>query len=233
MKRIYVPTRSGSEWQPLLAKPQLQWKRGKSAMTTAASWEDAQNAFPREIETLLNSSHDDYLVQLQLLLAIPEWEVALEGGDTASHTDVLAIARNAEGLCVVAVEAKVDESFGPLLSEKRAEATSGQSTRIDFLQSLLGVAKFQDSIRYQLLHRTASALLTARQFHARTAVMLVQAFGSRSEQRDDFDRFCTALGASQVVPDLLVVRAHTDPRLFVGWCNGDSRFLSVELPSAP
>ena len=28
-----------------------------------------------------------------------EWQVELEGGETASHTDMLAIARNDRGLC--------------------------------------------------------------------------------------------------------------------------------------
>jgi hypothetical protein len=101
------------------------------------------------------------------------------------------------GLCVIAVEAKVDEDFGPLLKDKRAGASSGQGKRLDYLHSLLRVARFEDSIRYQLLHRTASALLTAREFHARTAVMLVQSFGGKPNLRVDFDNFCTALDAVQ------------------------------------
>jgi hypothetical protein len=38
MKRVFVPTQSGSDWQRLLAKPKLHWKKGRSAMTT--HWEE-------------------------------------------------------------------------------------------------------------------------------------------------------------------------------------------------
>ena len=39
MKRIFVPTTDETDWQPLLAKPKLHWKKGASAMTAAAAWE--------------------------------------------------------------------------------------------------------------------------------------------------------------------------------------------------
>jgi hypothetical protein len=126
--------------------------------------------------------------RLRLLAAFPEWEVSLEGGETASHTDVLALTSvTNKGLCVLAVEAKVNEDFGPLLKDKRAEASAGQGQRLDYLHSLLGVSHFDDLIRYQLLHRTASALLTAREFHAQAAVMLVHSFGDKPNLRADFD----------------------------------------------
>jgi hypothetical protein len=232
MKRILTPTRTGSDWQRLLAKPTLHWKKGKSAMTAAASWEHAADTFPVEIGALLNASLDEGLVGLRLLAAIPEWEVPLEGGETASHTDVLALARNDQGLCVIAVEAKVDEDFGPLLKDKRAEASSGQHARLEYLHSLLGVTKLEDSVRYQLLHRTASALLTAREFHAHAAVMMVQSFGKRASLHGDFDAFCRALSAEDLPGGIRVVRSFRQPRLFLGWCIGDPQFLEVELPSA-
>ena len=96
---------------------------------------------------------------LKLLAAIPEWTVPLTGGETASQTDVLALARNDRGLCIVAVEAKVDENFGPTLQQKRDEASPGQTDRLKQLHDLLGVASLPDSVRYQLVHRTASAIL--------------------------------------------------------------------------
>ncbi len=201
-------------------------------MTAAASWERAGDKFPPEIAKLLDSSLDESLVGLKLLAAIPEWEVPLEGGETTSHTDVLALARNDSGLCVVAVEAKVNEDFGPLLKDKRAEPSTGQHDRLAYLHSLLGVSKLDDAIRYQLLHRTASAILTATEFHAHAAVMVVQSFGNKRSLRDDFDSFCRAMGAQEMPGGIKVVRSFSEPQLFLGWCNGDHQFLEEELPSA-
>lgn len=231
MKRIFVPTRTGSDWQWLLARPRLHWQTGKSAMTAAASWEQAGDSFPPEVSGLLNSSLDEDLVGLKLLAAMLEWEVPLADGETASHTDVLALARNDRGLGVVAVEAKVDEDFGPLLKEKRAEASPGQIRVLAHLQDVFGGAWFDDGIRYQLLHRTASAVLTAREFHAHVAVMVVQSFGTRPSLREDFDAFCRSLGTEDMPGGLRVVPSARRPRLFLGWCMGDCRFLDAILPS--
>lgn len=121
MKRILVPTQSPADWKRLLAKPDLHWKPGRSAMSAASSWE-AANGLPEEIQAALNSGPSE-LQNLDLVIAIPEWEVPLPGGATTSHTDVLAVARNAPELVILAIEAKVAEPFGPTIREKRTEAS--------------------------------------------------------------------------------------------------------------
>ncbi len=231
MKRIFVPTQTGTDWQRLLAKPKLHWKQGASAMTAAASWEAASDALPPEITRCLESSGESALRNQRLLLALPEWQVPLPGGTTNSSTDVLAICRNDEGLCVVGVEAKVEEDFGPLLSEKRSAQSPGQASRLEYLHNLLGVERFDDSIRYQLLHRTASALLTAREFHATSAVMLIQAFETPAERRVDFDAFRLALKAREVGRLIYKVDTFTEPSLYLAWCDGDAEFRDRLLPS--
>ena len=146
-------------------------------MSAAACWEESQPQLPSEIVQVLESSEEQSLSNLELLVAIPEWEVELPGGNTASQTDILAITRNDSGLVILGVEAKVDEPFGPTLEEKKSGATEGQLGRIAYLEQVLGRAvPFEDQIRYQLLHRTVSTLLTARAFHAPVAVMLVNSF---------------------------------------------------------
>ena len=230
MKRIFVPTESGQDWQRLLAKPDLHWKPGKSAMSAAASWEAAGGHLPRELSTALAASKDRDLASLDLLAAVPEWEIELLGGLTKSHTDVLAITRNDRGLVAVAVEAKVDEEFGPTLGDKRVAPSEGQAKRLKFLHEMLRVeTELPDSIRYQLLHRTVSAILAARLFHAHVAVMLVQSFSPVGRWRHDFDAFCRAIGASTEDNSVAVVPGHQTPRLFVGWCSGDPRFRDVDL----
>ena len=59
------------------------------------------------------------------------------GSARSSFTDVLALVRNERGLICIAVEAKVDEPFGPTLLTRRSETSSGQNERIDYLHRVL------------------------------------------------------------------------------------------------
>jgi len=232
MKRIFTPTVSGSDWQRLLGKPELHWKKGRSAMSAAACWEENEPKLPAAISDVLEASGDKSLTSLELLAAIPEWEVDLPGGARPSQTDVLAITRNEHGLVILGVEAKVDEPFGPTLGEKKAGPSEGQLKRIAYLERELGCASpMDDSIRYQLLHRTVSAILTARSFHAGIAVMLVHSFSPDSRWREDFEAFTAAVGGKQLTDDLYEIELSEGPRLIIGWCKGAEKYLTVELPS--
>ena len=134
------------------------------------------------------------------------------------------MSTNSRGLVVIAVEAKVDEPFGPTLGEKRAEASAGQHERLLYLHTVLGLPQpLPDTIRYQLLHRSASAVLTARRFHAHAAVMVVQSFSPESRWFDDFAAFVTALGASGGRGTVTIVPSAENPVLYIGWCAGDQR----------
>jgi hypothetical protein len=231
MKRLFVPTNSAEDWKPLLAKPDRHWKAGYSAMTAALAWEAAGDRLPPEIQTMLDAG-PPALQGLELLAAFPEWPVALPGGLTSSQTDVLAVARNNAGVVVLAVEAKVDEAFGPTLAEKRAEATGGQSERLDYLHRELELREtLADTIRYQLVHRSVSALLMARAFHAQAAIMLVHSFSPTGRWKDDFDAFAAALGTTGTKGQLLAVPTVQGPPLYIGWCPGDQRFrTAVSIP---
>ncbi len=233
MKRIFVPTETGADWQRLLGKPKLHWKKGRSAMSAAACWEENHPRLPSEIIQVLESSNDKSLSDLELLVAVPEWEVDLPGGSTASQTDILAVTRNESGLVILGVEAKVDEPFGPTLEKKKSGATADQLGRISYLERELGcTVPFEDQVRYQLLHRTVSALLTARAFFAPIAVMLVHSFSQESKWRDDFEVFRQGLKCTSLSNDLFEVPNIKGPRLIIGWCKGNEKYLGVELPSA-
>lgn len=232
MKRIVTPTETGSDWQRLLGKPELHWKSGRSAMSAAACWEDNEPRLPPEISSVLEATGEQALASLELLMAVPEWEVELPGGDRPSQTDILAITRNEHGLVILGVEAKVDEPFGPTLAEKRTDASAGQTERIAYLEKELGCTSSLDGgIRYQLMHRTVSAKLTARAFHAGTAVMLVHSFSPASRWREDFEAFAFAIGGKSLTADIYEIELSEGPRLLIGWCKGAEEFLSVELPS--
>jgi hypothetical protein len=193
--RIFIPTQSYGDWQRLLAKPKLHWKAGYSAMTRARSWEAAAPAgFPPEVAACLGSAGVPELQNLSLLLALPEFQVPLPGGERPSQTDLLAMARGSKGLVAIAVEGKVDEAFGPTIGQKRAEKSAGVDERLASLFQCVGLtaANVTDGIRYQLLHRTASAVLVAEQFFAAAAVMLVHSFSPSNKWFEDL-RICCAV----------------------------------------
>lgn len=228
MPSIFVPTRSTEDWRPLLARPERHWKAGYSAMSLARAWQEAPRGdFPPEVRAVLESGGVPALEHLRLLLALPEYAVALPGGSQASHTDVLALARGSEGLVAIAVEGKVDEPFGPTLGEQRAGASPGAETRIAYLLDTLGLPKdVSEGVRYQLLHRAVSALLAAEQFAANSAVLLVHSFSQTDRGLDDFTAFAALFG-QQAVPGLLAQLGRFGAcELHAGWCRGDQRFRS-------
>ena len=230
MTHILIPTRSAEDWKGFLAKPS-HWKAGYSAMTLAQSWESARpHGFPPEVRSVLETANNPDWDSLRLLLAIPEYKVPLPGGERPSQTDLLAVARSRTGLIVIAVEGKVDESLGPTVGEKRAESSAGVNDRLDFLLTTLGLDRCEDSVRYQLLHRTASALLVARDFAAEAAVMLVHSFSPTSKWFGDFSAFAGLFGQSAESGRLVSLGRHEGMPLWIGWCAGDRRFRADLTP---
>lgn len=226
MTPILVPTRSAEDWKSLLAQPDLHWKAGNSAMALAHSWESAGSlGFPPEVGAMLATSGRAGWNELRLLLGIPEFQVPLPGGSRASQTDLMTICRSPTGVVVMAVEGKVDESLGPTVGEKRTESSDGVQARLSFLLQLLELSECPDGIRYQLLHRTASALLVARDFAAEAAVMLVHSFSPTAKWFEDFAAFGRLLGQDVVKGRLTSVGPKSGTALWIGWCTGDQRFL--------
>lgn len=85
---------------------------------------------------------------------------------------------------------KVHESFGPRLEEWLRDASNGKQRRLAFLRSTLGIEEeLPGSIRYQLLHRTASPLIEATRIGARYAAMIVHSFSDEDAWLEDYRAF--------------------------------------------
>jgi len=194
-------------------------------MTLARSWEDAaKKGFPPEVADALINTRSDW-ANLRLLLAIPEFQVPLPAGSRSSQTDLVALARAESGLMVIAVEGKVDESLGPTVAQKRAEKSKGVDERMHYLENSLGLlGSCPDGIRYQLLHRTVSALRIAAAFDAKSAVMLIHSFSPSSKWHADFEAFAGLFGVSPTIGAATAIGIHGDIELYIGWCTGDQRF---------
>jgi hypothetical protein len=225
MPRIYLPSLGTADWRRLLADPEMHWKRGRSALELAVSWESARNTLrglPPEVAATLDSV--DSLRGSELLLGVPEHQVHLEGGGHPSQNDLWALLRTAGGLASLALEAKAGEPLDKIVSDWLPDPgqKSRKPQRLAALQSLLGIKSLEvGSIRYQLLHRAASALLEAQRFHTQTAVLLVQSFDRTADEQSwqDFRSFARLLGTEVVEGALAVGRTRTAVPLLIGWVN--------------
>ena len=96
-------------------------------------------------------------------------------------------------LDIIAVEGKVEESFADCVGDWNT--TPGKQRRLEGLCGTLGLdIASVGAIRYQLLHRTASAIYEAKWYRCRHALMLVHSFSPTHRWFEDFVAFSCALG---------------------------------------
>lgn len=225
MKRIYVPTEGVEDWRKLLAEPDKHWRTGYSARSLAYCWEEA-SGIPREVMSVLSQIPD--FKELEPLVVIPEHQVPLPGGVRPSQNDCWVLARTSNDLVSIAVEGKVAESFGPTVGEWLKEASPGKSERLSFLCSQLGLdAPPAEHIRYQLLHRTASAVIEAKRFHSMHAIMIVHSFSETADWLDDYKEFAALFGAQAALDKITAVGQPGGVNLYLAWVSGDKQYLKM------
>jgi hypothetical protein len=227
MSNIYIPAQEPEDWKQLLADPEKQWKEGYSAHALAHCWQNA-DGLPEEVHAVLTGSGIPTLESPELLIGLPEHRVPLPGGTTPSQTDLWVLARVGSELISIAVEGKVSESFGPTLGRWLQDASSGKQKRLKYLAQKLGLSlPLPDTIRYQLIHRTASAIIEAERFNAAGAMLLVHSFSQSDDWFEDYARFVALFGA-EAAPNTAVEGKETEPiRLYFAWVRGSENYLHV------
>ena len=222
-KKIFIPSSGPNDWRSFLADPDKQWVEGYSAHAIAHSWEKA-NGFPPEIDSVLQQSSS--LSGIEPLLIFPEWKVPLPGGSRPSQNDIWILARCRLGLVSISIEGKIEESFGPLVGQWKENASKGKLSRLEYLAEVLGILEpIPDHIYYQLLHRTASAVIEAERFGATHAAMLVHSFSPANAGFNDFKNFVGLYNASTEIGKLVSVKALHNIPLHLAWVPGDWRYL--------
>lgn len=218
MKRIYVPTTSPEDWRQFLADPEKQWRSGYSARELAECWESADE-FPTSIQTMLAGSEFPALCNLDLILAIPEHKVDLPGGGRPSQNDLFVLGKAGDGeLVSIMIEGKAAEPFGGTLETWLMNASDGKRARLKFLCETLGLSQEPPGqIRYQLLHRAVSAVLEARRFNARYAMMIVHSFSPEKAWFADYAAFLELFRVSALLGQLVELPGVPTVRLFAGW----------------
>lgn len=220
--RFLVPTDGPAGWQRLLADPELHWVTGRSARTMAHAWEDT-NGWPEEIAAALGAVPE--LQNLTPVYGFPEFKVPLPGGSRSSQTDLMVVATDGSHSATIAIEGKVNESFGPLVDDWLGfDPSSGKETRLEYLCGKLSIPRdIVGSLRYQLLHRTASAKIEAERNGSSIAAMLVHSWGAEDDGFADYQRFAETLGVEAGVGTF----SYSGPaHVWLGWVRGDAKYLT-------
>lgn len=230
--KIYIPTKDVNSWIELLANPTKQSKPGFSAKTLANCWEDQKNGFPKEFnEPLKNLGFED----LEILLAIPEYKVALNNEQAPSQNDlfVLAKCKKFNELVVIMIEGKVSESFDKSIKSWYLSESKGKKMRFEFLTEKLKINQNISDyglLRYQLFHRTVSAILTAEEFCVKKAMMIVHSFSSKNKWHKDYSEFAKTLNpnlSAEVGTIEYCKTLSSGIELYTGWIKGDSKYLEM------
>ncbi|MGE3495036.1 MAG: hypothetical protein AB7N73_10090 [Gemmatimonadales bacterium] len=219
MTRIVAASLGTAVWRAGLADPHLHWKRGRSAWELAVSWEGVrttERGMPPEVAAAFD--RNEQLADPRLLLGIVEHRVELDTAKTPSQNDLWCMIRTASGLASVAVEGKAGEDFDRPLSLWMGRESATKRARLEFLVETLGAAWPPASdLRYQLFHRTASAILEARRWDVPNAVMLVQSFGESTTSWSDYSAFATYLGLHASRGEISGPVPVGKTSLFLGW----------------
>lgn len=226
MSKIFTPANNPEDWKSLLAKPEKHWRTGYSAKALAHCWQEA-NDFPEDVRKVFINSEIELFHDIEMLVAFPEWKVPLPGGRRASQNDIFILAKGNDQLISIMVEGKASEPFDKTVAEWKSVKGKGKETRLKFLCDELRLEKGQiDHIRYQLLHRTASALIEAKKFNSQNALMLVHSFSQLDEWFEDYSQFLSLFGLKEVTPDSLVFAKNINGTdLYFGWVRGDKKYL--------
>ena len=226
MSNILIPTESPEDWKAFLADPDKQWRTGFSARTLAYCCEEA-DGFPESVQSVFSESGAPFNA-LEPLIVIPEHKVPLPGGSRPSQNDIWILAKAYDDLVSIAVEGKVSEPFGPTITEWLVNESKGKRKRLEFLKNTLGLEQsVPATIRYQLLHRTASAIIEAKRFNASHAMMMVHSFSRSHEWFEDYKAFLSLFALSGAVDSISTFGNLNGIELHFTWIHGEQQYLSM------
>mgnify|MGYP006873846523 FL=1 len=214
--RLHLPLLEPEDVVLHLGQQEKHWKAGRSAHALCTLWH-RDGGLPQSVASILATQR--LFDGVELIDAFLERQIDLGTAGRPSQTDLLAILGLKGQIAILAVEAKAGEPFGDRVA-KWNDGSEGKKARLSALCQTLEIPEGQaDSLRYQLLHRTASAIYEARRYRSKLAVMLVQSFAKDDESFADFAAFARAMGeAGDVKPAALSGPFNCeDVSLYIGW----------------
>jgi hypothetical protein len=197
LRRLHVPLIRPEDVIPHLAKQELHWKSGFSAKELAIAWANGHNDFPQSVRQVLDTAAE--YSKAELIDGFFEREVELGSPGRNSQTDLMVVVALGGELGIIAVEGKVEESFAEIVNDWNN--TPGKQKRLTGLCETLGLDVSQAGrLRYQLIHRTASAVIEAKRYRCRHALLLVHSFSATHRWFEDFMEFSRVMGQQIKIP---------------------------------
>lgn len=223
MPKILIPASCPDDWKQFLAEPEKQWKSGYSARSLAYCWQES-GEMPAGVVAVLEQLPS--IKNLKTIFAIPEHKVPLPGGGRASQNDVWVLADSEDGLLSIAVEGKVSEPFGQTVGEWFSNKTAGKEKRLRYLCAELGLDYPPPAnIRYQLLHRSVSAIIEAKRFRTHKAAMVVHTFSKTDEWLENYQQFLSLFGLMSGVNQSTSTTINDSIELSFAWVHGSEKYL--------
>jgi len=226
--KIFITASTPQDWKNLLAQPCKHWQKEHSAKALAYCWLES-DGLPKEIIAVFEKSNIKLFQDIKLLVGFPEYKVFLPPfSGHPSQNDIFILAKSNGQLISIMVEGKVSESFGETIETWLKNSSKGKEERLDFLYNQLNIdsKKVNPSIRYQLLHRTVSALIEAKRFNAANALMLVHSFSNDDKWFNDYNQFLGLLELKGEINSLIGPKKIKEVNLYFAWVRGNSMWLS-------
>jgi hypothetical protein len=128
----------------------------------------------------------------------------------------------------IAVEGKVEEPFGSTVAEWLQSSSEGKQVRLAYIREQLGLPDEPvEHIRYQLLHRTASALVEAKWFTASSAMVLVHSFSQNRTWFEDCTAFLALFDKIAKPESIELLGNKNGIDLYLSWVTGEEKYLRV------
>jgi hypothetical protein len=203
-----------ADWKDIVTAK--NWVPTRSAYELAHAWQ-GRRGFPPSIRKALDSAGPPFS-SLRVRYGLVEMFVLLDTLQAPSRTDLMLYCRTSnDEPVVIAVEAKATEKFdNPIHIWVRGRASTAKRTRIrrlKFLSELVGIEFAPDSpLRYQLLHRTASAVSESLLHGASVCALIVHSFADCADNWSDFAAFTEALGIRSIQQGVLSAPVLLGPR---------------------
>lgn len=227
-----------SDWRRHVAKPDKHWRPRRSAYELAMSWEAARaspRGIPPDVAQVLDLFPDTR--EAKLVIGFPEHRVPLEGGGHPSQNDLWALLHTGSSFISMAVEAKAGEPLDRTVARwlEDPNPRTRKLVRLAALRNHLSLERAElSAIRYQLLHRAASALVEAHRFGAAFALIAIQSFGGESDQNsfDDVVWFAALYDAEVRQDETVLLSRRTSIPLLLAWISckpADSTTLAAAV----